>query len=85
MIETTSVITTTVTVEISDDQIEDLVERHLQRKLGLPKGAEVSLEWRGTHCPYLHITIKHQRPALTSTANPDHADWSCRLGDLFDT
>jgi hypothetical protein len=79
-----SVVTTTATLDITDDQLEQLAEAHLRQKLRLPEDATVSMEWQGTACPYLHATIKHQCSALTSTANPDHPGWCGRLGSLFD-
>lgn len=81
MIETSSTVTTTATVDVSDTQIESLVERHLRRRLSLSKEAEVSLEWRGSHCPYLHITVKHQRASPAPAAD---SAWTERLDDVFD-
>jgi hypothetical protein len=84
MAETTSVITTTATLEVSDSDIERLVEEHLRRKAGIPKEAKVSLEWRGLHCPYLHVTITHQRPAERPPVSPEsRAYWSESLGSVF--
>ena len=80
MAETTSVITTTATLEVSDSDIERLVEEHLRRKARMPKEAEVSLEWRGSQCPYLYVTITHQRPATSFSGSPD---WSQGLADHF--
>ena len=81
MAETTPVITTAATLEVSDSDIERLVEQHLLRKARIPKEAEVSLVWRGSQCLCLHVTIKHQRPAGRSPAIPD---WSECLEDVFD-
>lgn len=83
MPDISSMVTTTATLEINDDQLEALAEAHLRRKLRLPADAEVSLEWQGTHCPYLHVTIKHERPARTSVGMPDHSDWTDKLDSLF--
>jgi hypothetical protein len=47
----------------------------------IPKDANVNLEWRGSQCPYLHVTVEHQRPGSGPSAS-DH-DWATKLDDAL--
>lgn len=84
MFETTSTVTTTASLEVSDDAIERLVEEHLRRKARIPTDATVNIEWRGSQCPYLHITITHQRPARRFLDEEDSSSWADRLDGIFE-
>ncbi len=81
MIETTSTVTTKVTLDVSDSDIERLVEDRLRRRAGIPRDASVSLEWRGNQCPCLHVTVEHQRPGSDPSAS-NHA-WTTQLNDAL--
>lgn len=82
-ISTNSTVTTTATLDIDDDAIERLIEAHLRRRTGIPKEAEVRLEWRGSQCPYPVATITHQRSVRTSVGTEDKPDWADRLVNAF--
>jgi hypothetical protein len=81
MIETTSTVTTKVTLDVSDSDIERLVEDPLRRRGRIPKNANVNLEWRGSQCPYLHVTVEHQRPGSGPSASGH--DWATKLDDAL--
>lgn len=77
-----SVTTITANLRVSSQQVEELIEEHIRRKLGRPRDTKIDVELNSYGAA--SITITHQYGSTLQTIQSDlPEDWLQRLDSAF--